>query len=413
MVWIKRGLGVILVFSILGSVSPGITQDNDTIALINGMLIDGTGSDPVPDAAIVIQEGRITAIGPRDQVKIPSNTLIIDVGGATILPGFFNTHVHDGYDQQYLTSWVQAGVTTVRDLGVHESLAWPDDQLPPLPEESDPLRALLIKAFAIRDLTRDDPSYARLVAVGPFVNLPGGYGGVVYPAESPEGVRQAVDDVMSLGADSIKTALDDGRVIQQQYPVFSSEEFIALVEAAHAHGVPVSLHIMRSEPLPMAIEAGVDEIVHMAVDPLSDDLIAQIVQHGVYWGPTLELWNGVSNAHHVPYGKTALDNLSRFVEAGGKVVLGSDFHGYFTPFDEGMPITEITLMREAGMSPMQIIVASTLHAAEVCQLDDDLGTLETGKIADVLVVDGNPLEDLQVLLNVQWVLRDGVIVREP
>lgn len=413
MFWLKKSLWVILIMSIWVGVSPGNAQNSNVTALINGTVIDGTGADPIADAVIVIEDGRITAVGPAADVNIPAQAEVIDVQGATILPSFFNTHVHDGYTRIYLTNWVQAGVTTVRDLGVHNSLAWSGDDLPPLPEEADPLRALLRKAFAIRDLTRDNPQYARLVAAGPFINTPGGYGGVVYPAETPDGVQQAVDDVMSLGADSIKTALDDGRIIGQHYPVYSPEEFAALVDAAHAHDVPVSLHIMYSEPLPMAMEAGVDEIVHMAVDTLTDEIIALAVENDVYWVPTLELWHGVSNAHPVSYDTVAQKNLKQFVDAGGKVALGTDFHGYFTPFDEGMPITEITLMHEAGMTPMQIIVAATQHAAEVCQLADDLGTLEPGKIADILVVDGDPLTDLNVLLNVQWVLRDGVIVRAP
>lgn len=399
----------------LGGVSFGRAQDDGStaIALVNGTLIDGTGADPVPDAVIVIQEGRIVAVGSAAGVEIPAEAQIIDVGGATMLPGFFNTHVHDSYSQDYLTSWVQAGVTTVRDMGIHESLDWPDDQLPSLPDETDPLRAALIKGFAIRDLTRQDPHYARLVAAGPFLNVPGGYGGTVYPAETPEEVQAAVNDLLDLGADLIKTALDDGRVIRQQLPIYSPGAFSALVAAAHERGAPVAVHIMRSDQLLMAIGAGVDEIEHMAVDTLPDEVIQQAVAHDVFWVPTLELWNGVSEAHGVGFRQATLDNLGRFLAAGGKVALGTDFHGYFTPFEEGMPITEINLMHEAGMTPMQIVVAATLHAAQVCQLDADLGTLEVGKIADVLIVDGDPLTDLQTLLNVRWVLRDGVIVREP
>ncbi len=192
----------------------------------------------------------------------------------------------------------------------------------------------------------------------------------------------------------------------------TQEEFAALVDTAHENGLRVQLHIMKSDELPWAIDAGVDEIVHMAVNSLSDDLIAQTVEHGVYWVPTLELWKGVSEAHGANFRQITVDNVQRFVEAGGQIALGTDFHGYFTPFDEGMPITEIELMQEAGMTPMQIIVAATHNAAVVCDLDADLGTLETGKIADILVVNGDPLADLQTLLNVRLVLKDGVIVRD-
>ncbi len=406
---------VVVLIVAWGGTTLGRAQDSTTpiLALVNGTLIDGTGADPVPDAVIIIQGDRIAAVGSRTATEIPAGAQIVDVGGATMLPGFFNVHVHDGYRQDYLTGWVQAGVTTVRDMGIPGMPAWPEDQLPALSDVSDRQRAAVIKGFTIRDVTLVEPSYARLVAAGPFLNVAGGYGSTVYPADTPEEVRSAVNDLVDLGADLIKTALDNGQVIGRNLPVYTPDAFGTLVEVAHDRGVPVSVHIMRSDQLPMAIDAGVDTIEHMAINPLPDEVIRQAVEHGVYWVPTLELWAGVSQAHQVDFREQALDNLSRFLEAGGKVALGTDFHGYYTPFDEGMPITEITLMHEAGMTPMQIIVAATLHSAEVCQLETDLGTLEAGKIADVLIVDGDPLADLHTLLNVRWVLRDGVIVRGP
>lgn len=401
---------VLLIVVLLVSFPPHTGAQSQAVALVNGTLINGTGSAPVLDAVLIIQDSRIVEAGPRADIDIPAGAQIIDVAGATILPGFFNTHVHDGFDQAYLTSWVQAGVTTIRDLGIH-TVNWPEDELPPNPAETDSLTRLLIKGFAVRDITRQNPQYARLVSAGPFINVPEGYGGVVYPVSSPEEARRAVDTLAGLGADSIKTALDDGSVKGETLPVLTPKEFAALVEAAHEHDLRVSLHIMRSDPLPMAIDAGVDEIVHMAVDPLPDDLIAQAVEHGVVWVPTLELWAGVSKAHGVTFKQITVDNVRRFVAAGGTIALGTDFHGYFTPFDEGMPITEIELLQEAGLTPMQIIVAATQQAARICDLDHELGTLEAGKIADILVVDGDPLEDMHALLNVRLVMRDGVIVR--
>jgi imidazolonepropionase-like amidohydrolase len=106
------------------------------------------------------------------------------------------------------------------------------------------------------------------------------------------------------------------------------------------------------------------------------------------------------------------DNLKRFVAGGGQVALGTDYAGYSMPFELGMPITEIELMHQAGMTPMQIIVAATKNAAHVSNRDRDLGTLEVGKIADVLIVNGDPLQDLHALLDVRLVVKDGVIIRQ-
>jgi imidazolonepropionase-like amidohydrolase len=108
----------------------------------------------------------------------------------------------------------------------------------------------------------------------------------------------------------------------------------------------------------------------------------------------------------------AINNLRKFVQAGGKVALGTDYAGYTSQFDLGMPIREIEFMQEAGMPPMQIIVAATNHAAQVCNLEAEIGTLEPGKIADILAVKGNPLEDLHALLDVALVVHNGVIVRQ-
>jgi imidazolonepropionase-like amidohydrolase len=135
-----------------------------------------------------------------------------------------------------------------------------------------------------------------------------------------------------------------------------------------------------------------------------------MTEKDIYWIPTLELWKGVSEMYSINWIDIAESNLQRFVQAGGKVALGTDYDGYITPFELGMPITEIKLMQEAGMTPMDIIVAGTKHAAHVCDHGYDLGTIEPGKIADIIVVNDNPLDDLEALLNIQIVIKDGKII---
>jgi imidazolonepropionase-like amidohydrolase len=137
-----------------------------------------------------------------------------------------------------------------------------------------------------------------------------------------------------------------------------------------------------------------------------------MIQKDMYWIPTLELWAGVSDMFSINWIEIAKSNLQRFVQAGGKVALGTDYDGYVTPFDLGMPITEMKLMQEAGMTPMQILVSATRHSSYVCDLENELGTIEEGKIADIIIVDGNPLEDLEALLNIQMVFHNGVIIKD-
>jgi imidazolonepropionase-like amidohydrolase len=145
----------------------------------------------------------------------------------------------------------------------------------------------------------------------------------------------------------------------------------------------------------------------MIYDDLPEDLIARVIEQGVYWVPTLELAQCNGNL------SVTADNLRGFLQSGGNVALGTDFAGYRNcEFDLGMPMTEIELMLEADMTPMQIIVAATNNGAHVCGLDDEIGTLEAGKIADILVVAGNPLEDMHALADVQMVIHNGVIIRD-
>ena len=179
------------------------------------------------------------------------------------------------------------------------------------------------------------------------------------------------------------------------------------MQTAHGRGARVSAHVLRTADLARALDAGADDIAHMVEDELPDALIDRMVTAGSYWVPTLELWQRVG----LP-GKRPVTNLGRFVAAGGKVALGTDYAGYAAQFDLGMPVTEIRLMAEAGMTPMQIIVAATQNGAIVCGLGRELGTLEPGKLADVLVVNGDPLADLRALTQVRLVLRDGVIIRQ-
>jgi imidazolonepropionase-like amidohydrolase len=365
-------------------------KSDEVLALVNGTLIDGTGADPLFDAALVIQEGRIIAVGPRGEINLPDDTRIIDVQGATILPGFINAHVHLGFDEEKLEAWAQGGVTTVRDLGAFGST----------------------DLFSRRDVLLMDNRHARLVAAGPIVTVPEGYPMVPWgvkglPVTSPEDAASKIHGLLDDGADVIKIAVEGGYIFRAKIPVLSAEEAAAIVSVAHERGTTVSAHVTASQDLWRALDAGVDDIAHMITNPLYDGLIEQMLENDVYWVPTLELWKNVG------YGdRRAIANLAKFVEAGGKVALGTDYAGYNAEFDLGMPITEMELMQKAGMTPMQIIVAGTKNAAHVCNLDHELGTLEAGKIADVLVVESDPLEDIHALTNIRMVVHNGVVIRD-
>lgn len=354
--------------------APGVPP----IALVGSTLIDGTGADPLPDAALVIQGSCIVALGPRAEVAIPSDAQVIELDGATIVPGFFDAHVHNTYYSPFnLRTWARAGVTTVRDLGARLGTPY----------------------FDLRDQLATDPLNARIVSAGPLVTVPGGYPNVPnhflsLAITSTEDARLQITALIDAGAEVIKITLVGG------LPSLSPEEAATIVQTAHERGIPVTVHATDSRQLELALDAGVDDVAHMSMDPVSDETIRRMVNANVYWVSTLEALDGEGS-----------DNLRRFVEAGGQVALGTDA-GYLAGLEVGMSLDEITLMEAAGMTPMQIIVAATRNGARVCRLDDRLGTLEVGKLADVLVVDGDPLQDLGALENVRLVIHGGVIIRQ-
>lgn len=382
-------------FALLAALSCSDSQtpasSGKLLALTNGLLIDGTGTEPVSAATVVVRDGRIDQVGRGSAVSIPEQTTIIDLDGATILPGFFNAHVHGAFDESRLRAWAQEGVTTVRDLGANPNL---------------PLAAM-------REELNADNQNARLVFAGPLVTVPDGYPVIPWrsaaslPLESIADARRKINDLLDNGIDVIKIALERGDIFRRTIPVLSPEMAAEICTIAHNRGTVVSAHITAARDIDLAIDAGVDDLAHMAVTIVSDSQITRLVNDSIYWIPTLELWHGSSPTHH----SRALLNLELFVSAGGLVALGTDFEGYTTPFDLGMPLREIGWMRDAGMTPMQIIVAATKNAAMVSNLGEELGTIETGKIADILVVNGNPLANItQALAHVRMVIHNGVII---
>jgi imidazolonepropionase-like amidohydrolase len=353
--------------------------------LVNGTLIDGTGAEPVPNAVVLIAGERILAVGPAEAVKVPAGVRKIDAGGAVILPGFINAHVHLAFDKTNLQAWALGGVTTVRDESV------PADQIAQLK--------------TLRVSFGRDPQYARLISAGTMLAVPGGYGNLF--VTSPEEARQAVWKEADEGVDAVKVALEDGYAGASGLPKLAPDELRAIVDAAHERGLPVSGHITQGAYLQPMLDAGVDDIAHVPYDLIPAASLEQMVRQGVYLIPTFTVFRN--------YGAPIIgcvSNLEQFIRLGGNVALGNDYGGGPGDFEMGIPMYEIQMMFDAGMPPMQIIVASTRNAAHVLRLDGEIGTLEPGKVADVLIVSGNPMDDLQSLNNIRMVIHYGTIIRD-
>lgn len=381
---------ILLLMSLMMGLSSGcgmsnipINDGSQRIALVGGTLIDGRGGAPVMDAVILIQGERIEKVGAAGDIKIPDNARILDVSGATILPGFINTHVHNAFSEENLKAWAAGGVTTVRDesLGsqpIAEKLTW-------------------------RQSIQNDPRYARLISAGQIISVPGGYGSLI--VTSPEEARQAVLDELALGVDQIKVALEDGYAGESGLAKLTPEELSAIVETAHQAGTRVSGHITESAYIDAMLDAGVDDIAHSAYDMIPYNILQRMVTDKVILIPTFTVFRN--------YGGSldgCILNLKHFVEMGGMVALGNDYGGGPGDFELGIPMFEIEMMISAGMTPMQIILAGTQNAAITVGLEDQIGTLEAGKLADILVVGGDPLLDLQALTEIQLVIHNGTII---
>jgi imidazolonepropionase-like amidohydrolase len=294
---------------------------------------------------------------------------------------------------------VRAGITTMRDLG-----------------------GVLETVVARRDAIRasNDPSLPRLVVAGPIMNVLGSYSTEIYGisdeiaiVSGPEDAQAEVNRILDGGADLIKLAVS-GRT-DVNYAELSEAELSAIIEAAHGRGVHVAAHVDRASALRRAVAAGIDSAVHSPRDRIPDDLIAQMVEQQVGLIPTIAVYEGLARERgnladwRRSIQPVMYDNLRRFVAAGGLLAFGDDYGGA-PGMTLGMPIEEINHWMAAGLSPMQIIVAATRDAATMLGLEQELGQVKVGYQADLLIVAGDPLQEISALNQPTLVIHAGQII---
>lgn len=369
-------------------------KDQSMIILRDGVLIDGMGDVPKENMTLVIKNDTIVDIGESKRIKAPADARVIDLQKKTVLPGFINAHIHNGYNEENLVQWVKDGVTTVRDLF---------------------LLSNQVNPFTFKAKMNQFPEFSRLVSAGLMTSANGYPFNIASPpflsVSNEVEAMEKVNRLVKEGADIVKIVVESGNLFGLEAPTLPVEQIRTIVQTAHDNGTLVSAHVTNSEDLKKALDGNVDDIAHMVGDLLPDELIARMVKNNIYLEPTIELWK---EGERVSGLKTpVMTNLKNYVLAGGKVALGTDYAGHpeFN-FEIGIPMKEITWMCEAGMTPIQIIISCTKNAAYVCNLGSLIGTLEIGKKADLFVVDGNPLEDLQVLKGNKLVIHNGEVVRE-
>ena len=386
-------------------------------ALMGANLIDGAGGPVIRDATVLINGSRIEAVGPRAAVTLPPHTEVVDMSGMTLLPGLIDCHDHlasKGYDLpsrwglnepislQYLRTakvleeTLAAGYTCVRDAGgldagfkqaVEEGL-YPGPRLVVSVSIVSPTGGIgdRVTSSGHSHAFDSDP------------RLPSGV------ANGVDAVRAKVREMARVGADVIKFATTGGASSRTGHGpkdiAFGPQEVRALVEEARALGRKTMCHALGGPGLRMCIEAGVGSVEHgcyLAEDP---DLLRMMADKGIFLVPTFEVYefHSTVSAPHMrerarTLGEIHQASLHQALAAGVKVVAGTDAGG----FVHGDNAREIQLLVERGMSPMQAIQAATGWAAECVGLEEEIGTIRAGKLADLLVVDGDPLRDIGVL----------------
>jgi imidazolonepropionase-like amidohydrolase len=393
-----------------------LVRGEDVRAIVGARIIDGTGKPAIEDGTLVIRDGRIVSVGPSAKVKPPRDAEVVNAGGKTIIPGLINAHGHVGETQgmrtgpQFYTAenvkkqlelYARYGITTVFSLG--------GDQEP---------------SFRLRD---EQFSGAPIHRSRIFV------AGKIIVADTPEDARQQVDEVAATKPDIIKIRVDDnlGTTKKMTPPVYT-----AVIEEAHKKGLRVAVHVFYMDDAKAVLKLGADYIAHSVRDhDIDDEFIALMKKRDVPLCPTLTrevsafAYGGVPEFFADPFFtreaenqdiakqlqeparqkamhdsesarryraglEIAKRNLKKLSDSGIRIVMGTDtgpparFQGYF----EHM---ELEMMVDAGLTPMQALLAATTNPTHLLKMDGKLGTLQPGAWADFLVLAKNPLENIR------------------
>ena len=406
--------------------------ETGTVAIIAGHLIDGAGDQVRHDIAIVIEGERITAVGGRDIV--PPDAEVIDLGSATILPGLIDTHVHplirmDDYQTDHLRE--SSAAKTLRGLkAVQDSLyaGWTslriagDDDVFYAPVE---IRRAIDKGLFVGPRLAVAPHYLSITGGGGDINFFSPEQHLIADGLIVDGVdemRRAVREEIKYGGDWIKLLVTGAFMSAGDNPKdvhFSPEELEVAVAEANRLGVPVMAHAHSAEGIKQAVRAGVRSIEHGTF--IDAEGVRLMVEHGTYLVPTIyigdyyieERPDAEAQQKMVELSKRYRDeflaNIGAAIRAGVKLAVGSDFGGY----DPLINAREFASLVEAGMTPLQAIQAGTRVGAELLGWEDRVGTIEPGKLADIVAVAGDPLEDLSELERVIFVMKGGAVVKAP
>ena len=409
----------------------------NTVAIIADRLVDGTGREPIEAAVVVIDGDRIRAAGSRSSVRVPDGAAVVEGDDFTLLPGFIDAHVHLA---------VQSGVDFNRLLMTRRSMLL----LMAVPNSAATLAA---GVTSLRDAGLSPASVRDAIDAGYFagprcqmavsiLSQSGGHGDPTMPCgcelsmdcgmdvphgvvDGPEMMRRRVREVLAAGADWIKLCTSGGVLSPADHPdaaQFTIDEIRVAVEEAASQGKRVMAHAMSAAGIKNALRGGVTSIEHGCL--LDEEAIALMKERDAWLVPTLVAPRDVVAA--AGQGRTIpevmiekardisvrhIESFRAAVAAGVNIAMGTDS----AVGPHGGNLRELALMVEGGMTALEAITASTSAPARLLRKEHELGTLEAGKLADLVVVRGDPLADISVLADpdrIRVVLKGGAPAKD-
>ncbi len=398
-------------------------------ALRCGRLIDGVRDTAALEVTVVIEGDRIVSVGTAAP---PDSAEIIDLRSATCLPGMIDAHSHiligtDSYQIDHLR-WSSAS-KALRGLAAAQANLHPGWTTLRIAGDADVFYAHLDVGRAIDSGMFLGP---RITGAGHYMSVTGGGGDMNQIApehhvvadglvvDGPREVQKAVREEIKYGSDWIKLLVTGAFMSTGDSPTnvqFSPQELRVAVREAGRRDVPVMAHAHATAGIKMAVEAGVRSVEHGTF--MDAEAMGMMLERGTWWVPTVYI-----GRYYLETG-TAAEDLDKMIELtrlyqedseervregirrGVKIAIGSDFGGYA----QERNVREIETMVDLGMTPAQAIRAATIVGAELLGWDDRIGTIEPGKLADIIAVDGDPLTDIRALRDVRFVMLGGRIAR--
>lgn len=425
----QKTLSTLLALLLLPAAFLAQSPPKEIVLIKAGRLIDVRAGRVSTDQAILIEGDRIKQVGPAQSVQTPAGARVIDLSNATVLPGLIDCHTHLTFEPSH-SGYLALGISTPR-----EALYGAKNARVTLEAGFTTVRNVGAKGYAdiaLRDaINAGDIPGPRIDASGPAIGVTGGHcdESLLAPEfhHKADGVADGVPALMAktreiakYGADCIKICASGGVLSKGDSPEatqFNDDEIRAIVAEAHRLGRKVAAHAHGAAGIKQAVMAGVDSIEHASF--IDEDAMRLMKEKGTYLVPTIYLGDWfMANYQRIGVPEfmvekarvvmpAARQNIARAFKAGVKIAFGTDAAVY----PHGLNAREFAVMVKLGLTPMQSIQAATVNAADLLGWSDRVGSIEPGRFADIIAVNGDPTADVSLLERVAFVMKGGQVVK--